>query len=121
HLVITDLDPALPLGSPVEVEFAIDVKHVIEVRVRIKAEDGERCETAILEAAPPAGPPTRAEMDALLRRLEELLPQVSGGLRARVKARAAQLREDLLEALCYDDEPRAIQRMAELRELLQNL
>jgi exonuclease VII small subunit len=31
------------------------------------------------------------------------------------------LRADLLEALRYEDEPKAIQRMAELRELLQNL
>src|SRR5207244_11883707 len=38
-----------------------------------------------------------------------------------MKARAAQLRDDLLEALRYDDEPKAIQRMAELRELLQEL
>jgi hypothetical protein len=30
-----------------------------------------------------------------------------------------QIRQDLFEALRYDDEPKAIQRMAELRELLQ--
>jgi hypothetical protein len=38
-----------------------------------------------------------------------------------MKARADQLERDLLEALGYDDEPKAIQRMAELRELLDNL
>jgi hypothetical protein len=32
-----------------------------------------------------------------------------------------QIRQDLFEALRYDDEPKAIQRMAELRELLQQL
>jgi molecular chaperone DnaK len=120
QMVVADLDPTLPVGSPVEVEFAIDVKHAIEVRVRVRG-GGERCETATIEAPPPAGRPTRADLDAVQQRLDELLPQFSGSLRARVKARAAQLREDLLEALHYDDEPKAVQRMAELRELLQNL
>src|SRR5207247_186503 len=32
-----------------------------------------------------------------------------------------QLHRDLLEALSYEDEPRAIQRMAELRDVLQQL
>src|SRR5262249_29736037 len=36
-------------------------------------------------------------------------------------ALARRLSEDLREALTYDDEPKAIQRMAELRDLLQQL
>ena len=33
----------------------------------------------------------------------------------------AQLRQELNEALRYDDEPKAIQRMAELRDVLDEL
>jgi hypothetical protein len=123
QMVLSDLDPSLPLGSPVEVEFAIDVKHTIEVRVRVRLGEGraEHSETAVVEPPPPPRRPTRAEIDEVLKQLEELLPQFSGSVRTRVKARAGRLREDLLEALRYDDEPKAIQRMAELRDLVQGL
>jgi molecular chaperone DnaK len=123
QMVIDDLDVALPIGSPVEVEFAIDVKHTIEVRVRVRQgpERGERCETAVLEAPPPPRRPTRAEIDEVQKQIEELLPQFSGSFRTRLRAKAQQIRQDLFEALRYDDEPKAIQRMAELRELLQQL
>jgi hypothetical protein len=123
QMVLSDLDPTLPLGSPVEVELAIDVKHSIEVRVRVRSGSGsgERCETATIEPPPPPRRPTRAEIDEVHAKLDELLPQFSGSLRARVKARAARLHEELLEALRYDDEPKAIQRMAELRDLVQGL
>jgi molecular chaperone DnaK len=124
-MVIDDLDPALPIGSPVEVEFAIDVKHSIEVRVRVRSvsegDSYERCETATLSAPPPPCRPTRAGIDEVQNRIEELLPRFSGSFRTRQRARALQLRQDLFEALRYDDEPKAIQRMAELRELLQQL
>jgi molecular chaperone DnaK len=123
HMVLEDLDPNLPVGSPVEVEFAIDVKHNIEVRVRVRQGDdrGERCETARIETAAPPHRPTRAEIEEVRRGLDELLTVYSGGYRARVRSRADQLHGDLLEALRYDDEPKAIQRMAELRELFQQL
>jgi molecular chaperone DnaK len=123
QMVLSDLDPSLPLGSPVEVELAIDVKHVIEVRVRVGPGEGraEHSETAVIEPPPPPRRPTRAEIDEVLKQLDELLPQFSGSVRTRVKARAGRLREDLLEALRYDDEPKAIQRMAELRDLVQGL
>jgi molecular chaperone DnaK len=129
QMIIDDLDPSLPLGSPVEVDFAIDVKHTIEVRVRVRlpsqgASEGDslvRCETAILSAPPPPSRPTRAEIDEVQRQIEELLPQFSGRVRARLRTKTMQIRQDLFEALRYDDEPKAIQRMAELRELLQQL
>jgi molecular chaperone DnaK len=123
QMVIDDLDPALPLGAPVEVEFAIDVKHTIEVRVSVHQgeEHGERCETATLTAPPPPRRPTRDEIDEVQKQIDELLPQFSGRFRTRLRARATQIRDDLFEALRYDDEPKAIQRMAELRELLQQL
>jgi molecular chaperone DnaK len=129
QMVIEALDPNLPIGSPVEVEFAIDVKHNIDVRVRVRvparsAGEGdfyERCETASIEAPPPPRRPTRADIDAVQKQIDELLPQFSGSFRTRLRARAMQLRQDLFEALRYDDEPKAIQRMAELRELLQQL
>src|SRR5439155_175692 len=82
-------------------------------------EGGERLETARIEAPPPPSRPTRAEIDEVQRQIDELLAQFTGSLRARSRARAAQLRRDLLEALSYEDEPKAIQRMAELREVLQ--
>ncbi len=54
QMVVSDIDPQLPVGSPVEVEFAIDGKHNIEVRVRVRQGGGrERTETAVIEAAPP--------------------------------------------------------------------
>jgi molecular chaperone DnaK len=128
QMVIEDLDPTLPVGSPVEVEFAIDVKHTIEVRVRVRASAGpgegeiyERCEAATLSAPPPPRRPTRAEIDEVQKQIEELLPQFSGSFRTRLRTKAQRIRQDLFEALRYDDEPKAIQRMAELRELLQQL
>jgi molecular chaperone DnaK len=123
QMVIDDLDPGLPVGSPVDVEFRIDVKHHIEVRVRVHHAGGqvERCETAVIEAPPPPRRPSRADIDETTRQVEELLIGLSGSLRTRLRTRLAQLRQDLLEALRYEDEPRAIQRMAELRDLLQQL
>jgi molecular chaperone DnaK len=123
QMVLDDLDPTLPVGSPVEVELVIDVKHNIEVRVRVRqgGERGDRCETATIEAPPPPRRPTRAEIEQVRQQIDELLGGLSGRFRTRMKARADQLQADLLEALGYDDEPKAIQRMAELRELLDNL
>jgi molecular chaperone DnaK len=122
QLVLDDLDRSLPIGSPVEVEFAIDVKHNIEVRVRVcQGTEFERCEKARIEAPPPARRPTRADLEEVERQIEALLPQFTGSYRTRVKSRAAQLQQDLLEALRYDDEPKAVQRFAELTELLQDL
>ena len=120
HLLIDDMSPSLPVGTPVEVEFAIDTRHTIEVRVRIRAAQGqdERVETATIEPPPPPRRPTRADVDEVRARLDELLEQLTGRHRARVKARAQQLQQDLLEALSYDDEPWAIQRLAELRDLV---
>jgi molecular chaperone DnaK len=121
QMVLEDLDRTLPVGSPVEVEFAIDVKHNIEVRVRLRTAAGERSTSATVEAPPPAQRPTRAEIDEVQRQLDELLQQFSGRIRTRVKARASGVLQDLLEALSYEDEPRAIQRMAELRDLVGQL
>src|SRR5262249_52875747 len=105
QMVIRDLDPWLPIGSPVEVELAIDV------RVRVK--ESGRCEAATIEAPPPPRRPTRAAIDEVQQKIDELLPAFSGGYRSRVRSRVGQLREELNEALRYDDEPKAIQRMAE--------
>ena len=122
QMIVSDLDPLMPVGSPVEVELAVDVKHTIEVRMRVRQAGGrERTETAVIEAAPPPRRPTRADIDEVQRQIDELLPRFSGGFRTRARGRATQLHQDLLEALRYDDEPKAVQRMAELRELLQNL
>jgi molecular chaperone DnaK len=119
QMVLEDLDPNLPVGSPVEVEFTVDVRHHITVRVVVQ--QAGRCETATLESAPPSARPTRAEIDEIQEKIDELLPELSGGFRARIKARVAQLVQDLKEALRYEDEPKAIQRMAELRDVLQQL
>jgi molecular chaperone DnaK len=122
QMVLDDLDPLLPVGSPVEVEFAIDVKHNIEVRVRVRqGGNRERTETASIEAAAPARRPTRSEIEAAQHEIDELLSQFSGAFRTRIKSKATRLVQDLHEALRYEDEPKAIQRMAELRELLQLL
>ncbi len=122
QMVIEGVGRDLPVASPVEVELLIDVKHNIEVRVRVRqGDEGERLETARIEAPPPPKRPTRAEIDEVQAQIDELLPHFTGAFRARIKARATQLRQDLLEALSYEDEPKAIQRMAELREVLQHL
>jgi hypothetical protein len=55
------------------------------------------------------------------RQIDAALPGFSGGYRARVRTRVGQLRKELDEALRYEDEPRAIQRMAELRDVLNEL
>jgi molecular chaperone DnaK len=119
QMVIRDLDPWLPIGSPVEVELSIDVKHNIQVSVRVK-ETG-RCEAAAIEAPPPPRRPTRAAIVEVQRKIDEQLPNFSGGYRSRVRSRVAQLHQELNEALRYDDEPKAIQRMAELRDVLDEL
>jgi molecular chaperone DnaK len=123
QMVIEDLDPQLPIGTPVEVEFAIDVKHAITVQVRVRNEalGQERVESARIDPPPPPRCPTREEIEAVGQRIETVLAQLSGSLRTRMRGRLQQLRGDLLEALGYQDEPRAIQRMAELTDLLQNL
>lgn len=119
RMVLTDLDRRLLIGSLVDVELLIDVKHTIEVRVRVR--DAGRCESATVEGPPPPARPTRLEIADLLRQIEQVLPQFSGGFRARMRARMTQLQQDLDEALRYDDEPKAIQRMAELRDLFDQL
>jgi molecular chaperone DnaK len=121
QMVLDNLDPDLPVGSPVEVEFTIDVKHAISVTVRVREGDREHSQTASIEAPPPPGCPTREQIDLVRSAIEELLPRFRGAFRARMKARAEQLHQDLLEALRYEDEPRAIQRFAELKELCQQL
>jgi molecular chaperone DnaK len=120
QLLIDDLDRDLPVGSPVEVDLAIDGTHAIEVSVRVRGGDGrsDRCETAVLSPPPPPSRPSRADLEEVEHDLERVLEQLAGRHRARVKARAGQLRQDLLEALSYDDEAKAIQRLAELRDLL---
>jgi molecular chaperone DnaK len=122
QMVLENLDRSLPVGSAVDVNLAIDVKHNIEVKVIVRlGERGDRCETATIEGPPPPKRPTRADIDEVMKQIGELLPQFTGSYRTKLKARANQLHQDLLESLRYDDEPKAIQRMAELRELLQNL
>ncbi len=119
EMILDDVDRSLPVGSPVEIELAIDVKHTIQVRVLVR--QGERTETATIEPAPPAKRPTRAEIEDVQRRINELLSSFSGSFRSQAKTRANRLRDDLLEALRYDDEPKSIQRMAELCDLLRQL
>jgi molecular chaperone DnaK len=117
QLVIEQIDPNLPIGSPVEVELAIDGTHSIEVSVLIR--DAHRRETARIEPAPAASRPRRVDVEEVQKQLDDALEQLTGRHRARVRTRAEQVRSDLLEALSYNDEPRAIQRMAELRDLLR--
>jgi hypothetical protein len=119
QLIVADLDRNLPIGSPVDVELCIDVKHAIEVRVLVR--EVNRCESATIAGPPPPARPTREEIADVLRQIEQALPQFSGGYRARIRSQIARLRQDLDEALRYDDEPKAIQRMAELRDLLDQL
>jgi molecular chaperone DnaK len=119
QMVIADLDPGLPIGSPVDVELNIDVKHAIEVCVLVR--EAGRSETAAIEGPPQARRPTREEIDDVQRRIDRVLPTFSGSYRARIRARISQLRQDLDESLRYDDEPKAIQRMAELRDVLDQL
>ena len=64
QMVLDDLDPNLPVGSPVEVELAIDVKHDIEVRIRVRqgANDVRTATAAIEPAPPPRGRPAPTSM-----------------------------------------------------------
>jgi molecular chaperone DnaK len=119
EMVLENIDPALPVGSPVEVELEIDARHNIQVRVRVR--EAGRCESAYLAAPAPPRRPTRADIEEVRRQIEALLPEFSGSYRTRVQARMQQLLQDLHEALRYEDEPKAIQRLAELRELLEQM
>jgi hypothetical protein len=78
----------------------------------------DRVETATIEPPPPPTRPTRQEIEEVMKELEAELEQLTGRHRARLKARTAQVHAELLEALGYDDEARAIQRMSELRGLV---
>jgi len=88
QMVIRDLDPWLPIGSPVDVELAIDVKHNIQVHVRVK--ESGRSESAAVEAPPPPRRPTRAAIDEAGKKIDELLPNFSGGYRSRVRSKIAK-------------------------------
>jgi molecular chaperone DnaK len=122
QLVIGDLDPELPVGTPVEVELSVDVKHTVTVSVRVRAgEGGGREVTATVAAASPQRRPTRADLEEIRQQLDEALAALPGGLRSQFRARAERVEADLLEALRYDDEPKAVVRMAELRDLLQQM
>src|SRR5262249_47780640 len=119
EMVLENIDPTLPIGAPVEVELEIDAKHNIQVRVRVR--EAGRSESAYLSAPPPPPRPTNAAIEEVRRQMETLLPEFSGSYRTRVQARMQQLLQDLHEALRYEDEPKAIQRMAELLELLEQV
>jgi len=118
QLVLEQLDTRLPVGSPVEVEFRIDAGHRIEVAVTLRAGQTERTETATIEPPPPPSRPTPEEVAEVMAQLEEQVGTLAGRVRARIRHRAQQVYADLLEALAYDDEAKAIARMAELRDLL---
>jgi molecular chaperone DnaK len=119
QLILADLDRSLPVGSPVDVEMCIDVKHAIEVRVLVR--EAARCESATIQGPPQASRPTSEEIAGLLPQIEQLLSQFSGGYRSRIRSQVSRIRQDIDEALRYDDEPKAIQRTAELRDILDQL
>lgn len=123
QMVIDGLSLDLAVGSEVEIELAIDGKHQITIRVKVQNGNGayDRVDMATVEAAPPPRRPTRAEIDEVRGQIDELLLSYAGAFRTKMRARAQRLHDDLLEALRFDDEPKSIQRMAELRELQQQL
>jgi hypothetical protein len=83
--------------------------------------EASRCETAIIEGPPPAEKPTREQIAEVAAQIEHVLPQLSGGYRSRMRSLVSRLHRDLDEALRHDDEPKAIQRMAELRNVRDQL
>ena len=121
EMVIDHVDPELPVGSAVEIELAIDVKHTIEVRVRASAGRGRPHRDGDDRTCTPS-PTTHARRD---RRSPAACRGSAVAVQRSVSLTGARkvgrLREELLEALRYDDEPKSIQRMAELRDLLQQL
>jgi molecular chaperone DnaK len=119
QVVIDNLDPELPVGTPVEVALHVDVKHNLRVEVSVSA--AGRKESVSIEAPPPPQPPTGEEITSLCQQIEEQLGQLDGTQRTGGKMQFDRALQDLHEALRYEDEPRAIQRMAELRDLLDRL
>jgi hypothetical protein len=91
----------------------------MEVSVRVR--DAGRSEKAVIHGPPPPRPPTRGEVEETHAEIDEALKTLSGSVRTRCKARLTQLTQDLREALFYEDQPRAIQRMAELLDLRQQV
>jgi hypothetical protein len=123
QVVIDHVDRRLPRGSPVDVEFRIDVKHTIQVQVQVRGGNrvGGVAASATIEAAPPPARPTRVDVEMVQAEITNLVAEFSGSYRTRAAATARRLAQDLYEALAFEDEPRAIQRLAELRELLEQL
>jgi molecular chaperone DnaK len=123
QMVIQGIERDLAIGTPVDVEFRIDVKHNIQVQVQVR--DGGTgtgpVATASIEAPPPARRPTRAEIDEVQGEIEALVRDFSGSYRTRVTAQTRRLVQELHESLAYEDEPKAIQRMAELHDVLHQL
>lgn len=117
QLVIDELDQSLPIGSPVEVEFRIDATHRIEVALKLRESRRNRVETVCIEPPVPPPYPTREEIEETIVTLRELVQQLTGRQRARLRERADQVYRDLIEAFSYNDEAKTIARMAELREL----
>lgn len=119
EMLIDQLDQSLPIGTPVEVEFNIDVKHNIEVSVRVT--QANRQERAVLSGPPSPTCPTKLDVSILEEEIVEELQYYSGSYRTRMRARMEQIIKSLHEAMFYEDEPQAIQRMSELRALRQQL
>jgi molecular chaperone DnaK len=123
QMMIDQVDLSLPPGTPVEIELQIDVKHQIRVQVAVPSSGRGPTQvvTATIVAPPPPSRPTRADLEAVYQEIREILGELRGGYRTRAAASAERLAGDLREALTYEDEPRAIQRMAELCDLRDQL
>jgi hypothetical protein len=119
QVLIENLDPDLPAGTPVEVVLHVDAMHNLRVEVTVSA--AGRKETVLVEAPPPPRPPTRQDIESVCREFEDQLGQVDGQRRTHGKTHYDRALQDLHEALRYEDEPRAVRRLAELRELLDQL
>jgi hypothetical protein len=117
RMIIDRLDKSLPIGSPVDVEFHIDVRHTIEVRVNVR--EANRSESITLEGPPAPHVPSAEEIREVQSRFEQVLQELTGSVRTRLRSRFTQVLDELREARYYEDNPKAIQRLAELRELLQ--
>jgi molecular chaperone DnaK len=119
QLIVEALDPSLPIGSPVEVELAIDHKHTIEVAVRVReAMRGERCETARIEPPPEPKIPSESEIAEMQSQMNAQLLHLGARLRGRLQTRFDQLLEELRESITFNNDAKAIDLAKEMRQLV---
>jgi hypothetical protein len=114
QVVVTELDPHMPAGSPVEVELQVEPDRAISVRVVVR--QAGRSEVVQIPAPPLPCRPLPEEVERLRRRIEKLLPEFTGKFGAALQETYQRERGELDEALESNQDERAAAILARLQE-----